>query len=325
MTPFRLRTARHAAACVVVLAATAAAAAGPEPRLRPVVEVEGAVVTLGDLFEGAGAGAGEPVLAAPAPGERLLVSIRQAFDLANDHGLGWRPVAPFDHVVVTRAWRMLDRAEVVRALEASLRALGAGNTLRIELPPAPTRLAVARGAIAELAVEDATWQAETGRFQATLVVDDDAGPARRHALSGRAWPMVELPVLNARLRRDDVIAAGDISWKTFRADRVPDNALDRADQLVGLSPVRTVTPGRPLRADDLGAPIIVDKGALVTMSLVTERMKLVATGRAQESGALGDVIRVRNAHSKLVVEAIVTGPNRVSVTSPSLRVVAHEG
>jgi flagella basal body P-ring formation protein FlgA len=324
MTRRRARRWIAMATAGLVLAAAAAAAAEPEPRLRPAVEVERDLVTLGDLFEGAGARGSQPVLEAPVPGERTLVSIREAFDLANSHGLGWRPVAPFDHVVITRAWRTLDRDEVLREIARTLRGLGAGDNLDINIPANAAKVAVARGAIAELAVEDAAWHASTGRFRATLVVDDGAGPARRHAISGRAWSVVELPVLNARLRRDDVIAAGDIAWKTFRAGRVPNDALARAEDLIGLSPTRTVTPGRPLRASDVDAPIIVDKGALVSIHLVTDRMTLGATGRAQASGALGDAIPVRNTQSKLVVEAIVTGPDRVSVAPAAITLSARE-
>ena len=48
---------------------------------------------------------------------------------------------------------------------------------------------------------------------------------------------------------------------------------------------------------------------------------LTLRGQAQDSGALGDTINVLNAESKRVVQAVVTGPDRVSVGAITTRVV----
>jgi flagella basal body P-ring formation protein FlgA len=42
-------------------------------------------------------------------------------------------------------------------------------------------------------------------------------------------------------------------------------------------------------------------------------MTLSAQARANDSGSIGDSIRVTNTHSNQVVEATVDGPNRVKV------------
>jgi flagella basal body P-ring formation protein FlgA len=313
----------QALAATSLAAAPAPAWAAAEPLLRPAVEVDGTQITLGDLFVNAGALTDQAVLPAPAPGEEIRLSLAEAFELANAHGLGWRPVAPFEYAVVTRAWRPLDREEVLEVLEAALARAGAGANLEIDLPRNAFDIKVARGALADLSVEDTTYDPAGGRFHATLVVRDSHRRPRRQPLIGRAFAMVELPVLRARLRRDQVIEVDDLEMRRFRSDRVAGDALGDAAKLIGLSPLRVLTPGKPVRAGDIGPPTIVTKGAIVAMHLITEQMHLVAAGRAEEAGALGDAITVRNTQSRLVVDAIVTGPNRVFVRPLGFAIAAR--
>lgn len=321
------RAARWVALVVAAtsLAATlpAPARAAAEPLLRPAVEVDGTQITLGDLFENAGALADQAVLPAPAPGDEIKLSLAEAFELANAHGLGWRPVAPFEYTVVTRAWRALEREEVLEVLEGALERAGAGGNLEIDLPRRAIDVKVSRGALADLSIENTTYDPASGRFHATLVVRDSHRRPRRQPLIGRAFAMVELPVLRARLRRDQVIEADDVEMRAFRSDRVAGDALVDVAELIGLSPLRVLTPGKPVRARDIGPPTIVTKGAIVAMHLITEQMHLVAIGRAHEAGALGDAIRIQNTQSRLVVDAIVTGPNRVSVRPLGFAIAAR--
>ncbi|MFP6759589.1 MAG: flagellar basal body protein, partial [Alphaproteobacteria bacterium] len=175
-----------------------------------------------------------PVMRSPTPGESIMLAIDDAFALANANGLGWRPVAPFTHTAITRAWRSIERAEIVAALEPALAAYGSGHNLTIDIPRSASTVKIARGAIAELAIQDLAYDPATGRFRATLVIRDSFGKARRDALFGSAISYIELPVLRARLRRDHVISDTDVVWQSSRANRVPADALDDPAAMIGL-------------------------------------------------------------------------------------------
>lgn len=295
------------------LIATAAAAA--EPRLKPVIEVEGSQVTLGDLFDNAGAIAGKAVMPAPRPGERFKLTIPQVFELANAHGLGWRPVTSFEHVTVQRAWRYLDEGRVRNGLMGALRHAGGGDRLNLVLADEALRIKVARGALAEVRYDDVSYSADGGRFRATLVVTEAGDVARRYNLVGKAYESIEVPVLRSRLRTDDVIEERDIEWVEIRVDALPRDAIRDARDLIGKSLTRVVRPGKPLLPGDVGEPTIVQRGSVVAMHFISRHMHLVASGRAQESGAMGDVIRVQNVHSRLTIDAVITGTNRVEAHS----------
>ena len=113
----------------LALSATAAA----EPRLKQVVEVDGAVVTLGDLFDGAGSYAPRSAMAAPPLGESLTLDLGTVYDIAHTQGLAWRPIAAFDRVVVKRAARNLPETDIMEALSAALREAGAGERFDIDI------------------------------------------------------------------------------------------------------------------------------------------------------------------------------------------------
>jgi len=66
----------------------------------------------------------------------------------------------------------------------------------------------------------------------------------------------------------------------------------------------------------LQQPQVVTKGSLVTMVLQQKSMTLTAQGKALEAGSDGQVIRVVNTMSNRTVEAVVIGPNQVSVSKP---------
>lgn len=80
-----------------------AGAALAEPvTLRARVEASGRAVTLGDVFEGAGAASGQAIAPAPAPGQVSTLSIPVLAAAASAAGLEWTPPAGLTEVRVVR-------------------------------------------------------------------------------------------------------------------------------------------------------------------------------------------------------------------------------
>ena len=65
-------------------------------------------------------------------------------------------------------------------------------------------------------------------------------------------------------------------------------------------------------------PSMVQKGATVLMMLDSPGIALTAQGQAMEAGAIGERIRILNPVSHAVVEAEVTGPDRVRVAPSAM-------
>ena len=196
-----------------------------------------------------------------------------------------------------------------------------GDGLSITLANRNQALFVATDAIEGLAVENISYDARTGRFTASLVAAAGTAHEARAEFSGRAIETVELPVLNRAMKKGEIISDGDIEWIDWQAKRTPRDAITDAADLVGQAARRSLRPDAPLRARDVGEPIVVTKGSAVRLVYRTPMMVLTAGGRALEDGAMGSVIRIRNSKSKVVVEARVDGANIVSVTGSTFLVM----
>jgi len=297
------------------------AAAGPRP--RSAVEINGTTVALGDLFADAGLQATSVVMAAPEPGAQLTMNGVELDAIARRYGLAWQAGAGRDLVVVTRASRHLEAQVITDALAAAIAVDDAGDVPQITLDGPPLRPMVPRGAIASAHVEQLERDPATGRFSAVLVVSASGAADQRFALDGRIDETIEVPVLRSRVRPGQAIEMSDIDWRRIARSALPRDAVTDIKSLIEHSPSRSITPGKPILAGDLGSPEVVHKGALVSMHVIGRNMHLAATGRAQASGAVGDVIAVQNVTSRIVIEALVTGPDRVEVRPPRQVAIAQ--
>ena len=139
-------------------------------------------------------------------------------------------------------------------------------------------------------------------------------PLRR--ISGRAYPVIDVPVLTRDIVPGDVVRRTDIDWIRLPASRVSQNIVTSLPQLVGMSPRKPARAGEPLRLSDMHPPLVVEKGAQVDMTFVSGALTLTARGRALDSGAIGDIVNVLNSRSNRTVQGIVEGPNMVRIDAP---------
>jgi flagellar basal body P-ring formation protein FlgA len=168
-----------------------------------------------------------------------------------------------------------------------------------------------------LTAERVYFNPVNGRFAAELVIGGTK-PAVRLPVAGRAFGLVEVPVLSRRLSQGEAIAAVDLARVEMRADMLESDVAASEEELVGRAPRRSLAPNQPVRLRDVQSPRLVDKGALVTIVLSTPRMILTAQGRAQQDGGKGDVVRVLNSQSNRTIEATVVGFNQVAVAKPGV-------
>ena len=298
----------------VALMLASAAAQAVEPRLRAAAVVDADVVTLGDVLDGAGAAADNVVARAPEPGQRMIIGVARIHAVARAVGVKWRPLGGLDRVVVVRASRRVTRLEIEESLSRALAEKLPGTNLRIELANRTLEIHLPTDeAATTIEVENLSYSPRNGRFRAVIVAAGDAAPGVRTEVVGRAFEVVEVPVLRKSAHRGEIIGEDDLVWAELRVDRLPPNVIISPDGLVGRTPRRTMRPGKPIRARDVHVPTMVAKGSGVTMSYRTAAMTLSAPGRALDDGALGDTIRVINSQTKIVVDARVSGNGSVTV------------
>lgn len=287
--------------------------------LKQGIIIDRPVITLNDLLDGAEQ-AGDLVVAhAPAPGERLALNPIAIARIAASRGVRWMPPAGMHRITVTRASRIVPMADIMAEVELALSINTNGEDLQIELAGHRSTLHVATDKLPTVEVISMDYAPRTGRF--TAIVASPAGDpaAQRERLHGRAWVMTEVPVLSHPVRPGDEISHDDISWQRVRQDRVRRQTVVNVGELVGMSPKRHIAANRLIRVSDLQTPVMVSKGAVVTMVYRHGGLLLTASGRAMENGGRNDVIRVMNDRSRLTIEARVAAPGQVNVIPASTR------
>lgn len=84
-------------------------------------------------------------------------------------------------------------------------------------------------------------------------------------------------------------------------------------QIIGKVSRTTLLPGRPIALNALEAPRIVAVGARVRIVFRESGVAIVALGVALQPGGEGEIIRVRNLDSQIVVTGIVRRDGSVDV------------
>ncbi len=300
---------------VAVLTITLAAAAADAAQTRDVVTVKGDFVRLGDIFEGIGEKASVAIARAPEPGGRAVYNATRLAFFANSNDIAWRPASRLDRVIVKPASQIISAEEIHAALRGELEKRGIAKGSEVEFTNRKTLVHLPIGVPATLAVQNLTYERRTGRFTATVTAPADHPSATSLVVTGRVYKVIEVPVMNRRVPKGEIITTDDIDWIRLAATKVRRNIIVDEDRLLGKTPRRGLRAGQPIRNGDVRAPVVVAKGSLVTMILKTRNMVLTSKGRALENGALGDTVKILNTQSKTIVEAVVAGANRVTVSS----------
>ena len=281
--------------------------------LRQNVMVDNHLILLGDLFKGAGNKASIAVAYAPEPGQKAFFDANGLYRVAHGHGLKWRPISIKQSIEVNRKTVTIERDEIEDHLFAALIDKGADPEMTLKLSNRSIQLHVPSRSDAIIKVTNTIYDQRTKRFSANISTPG----SKAIRVTGRLQKMLNIPVLNRRIPKNEIIKSEDITWVKSPSSRVQNNIVLYEDDLVGKTPKRGLRAGTLIRSSEVQRPILVEKGSLVTIVLKTPLMVLTSQGRAVEPGANGDVIRITNTQSNKVVQAVVTAMGVASITPAS--------
>lgn len=129
-----------------------------------------------------------------------------------------------------------------------------------------------------------------------------------------AAPPDMLPVPAVTIYPGDAIAADMLTTGTYpagTAERYP--IIAARSELIGKVARRTLLPGKLIARNTVGEPDLVQKGKIVPILYEQGPLTITASVLALQSGALNDMIQVRNLDSGKVVVAIVAADGSVRV------------
>ncbi len=163
------------------------------------------------------------------------------------------------------------------------------------------------------------FDSATHRFNANLVAVSGTEIISARAVSGRFDRLVEVPVLRRTMRSGDVIKSSDIELRDYSEARARYDIVADISSLLGKTPQRTISAGRPIRSHELVEEAVVKKNTMVTMFYTQGAMQITTSGQAQSDGAIGSLIGVKNLSSGKIIQAVVTGDKSVEAGSGAFK------
>lgn len=296
------------------LAASALCAPAPAEETRTVVLKErlvsqDGVVTLSDLFDGAGEAGGAVLARAGAPGEPVSLDPAFVRREAARHGLSWANAGGVARLTVERAARTVGPEALAAIIEETL-FMESGDAHEVTLSAATQSLSAPVDAVGAPRLASFEHDPRSGLFRAEMAAWPE-GPVTR--VSGRAVRVIDVPVLARPVARGSVIAERDLTWTQLPADRVRADMLTDVSMMVGQAARRSLREGVPMRAIDLQAPVLIARGETVALVYRAGPLVLTARARALQDAAEGELARFVNLQSNRTIEAIADAPGRARV------------
>jgi len=122
----------------------------------------------------------------------------------------------------------------------------------------------------------------------------------------------QVAVAAKALRGGETLEADDFVWEWREAKQLSPSAV-MGQAPVGFTLRSAVRSGEVLDQNRFNSPSVVKKGEMVNIKVAGQGITISGKGVAQESGKLGQTIRVLNIDSKKEIFGIVTGQEKVEV------------
>lgn len=159
---------------------------------------------------------------------------------------------------------------------------------------------------------------ESGTLTALVeaVATDGRGgrETRSTIVTFRVNALREVVLAVRELPRRVVVGPSDIRRERWPLSRVPAGAVRDPKEVIGKELLRTLAPGEAVTAQSLAIPLVIRRGATVSLVLEGPNFRIVARGVAAEDGALGAPIRVINQTSRREVTGRVEDEHTVRVS-----------
>lgn len=308
---------------VLLLFAVPAWAAGVTVAVNAEATVSGPVMTLGELAAITGEDQqrvktlSEVKLgSAPPPGQKMVLTrdmlgARLASAGADYSNITWQ--VPPTFVVTTAAQTVSGERLMNLAVEAVQNLVGGHDDNEVTVAP----LGMTPDIQVPLGKVDLKADISGGiRFNAPTTA------AVLISTDGRPFTTVNIR-FNVKAYQQLVVAARNIAvHEEITADNVREERrevnklagyITTLDKVVGLTARRPMMAGTPLTDALLDKPLMVTRGATVTILVKTGEMIVSAGGQAMQAGREGELIRVLNVNSKRIVTARVVDRNTVQV------------
>ncbi len=279
--------------------------------LKDISVIHSDVITVGDLFDNVRNNADYVIGAAPQPGKDMTLNARTLYRIASALDLNWRPATAGDQITIRREANIVSYDMISDSLREALKNKGVDTNFNVELNNGKPSIVLPKNMPESVEVASLKYNPQRDYFQADLVAPSIDNPLKKISVSGQVKRLVRVPVFNTTLQSGDIIGANDIKMIDVEERSLQHDVIMKPDDLIGLTPRRIAYANKFILKGTLGRPQLVQRGESVTITFTEGSLQLTAKGKALQSGAKGDIVRVTNANSSRTVDAIVSSENQV--------------
>lgn len=120
-------------------------------------------------------------------------------------------------------------------------------------------------------------------------------------------------VVSSRIiRSGSIIGPSDVSLASISVS----GAVRSLDEIIGLEAKTIIYPGRPILYGQVSSPAIVERNQKVPLIYLSGGLEILTEGKALSRGSIGDVIRVLNLGSRMIVTGMIDEDGSIHVEVP---------
>lgn len=198
-------------------------------------------------------------------------------------------------VKIMRSSSQVSRMEVERKIRNQLQVHCSECEIRIQISSVPSQLA-----------SDWNLDLNIDLNKSTLLIPifSVSQPDRKGWVSAEVKRYQQIPVLNRALKTSDVITQDVLSLEKRFVSSIREVVLN-TESLVGMQVVRYMNAGQSFLFSDLKKENVVQRGQIIKAMMGNDTFEVSISAQVEESGAIGDVIKVKNLDSQKVFSAKV--------------------
>lgn len=165
-----------------------------------------------------------------------------------------------------------------------------------------------------LTLQEVNFSSDQKNFQARMATTKGQEQSQFFTVSGKIEPLTDIPMLTRAITPGDIIEESDITWNKLPSNRLSQNFILKAEEIIGQTPKnRVMQPGQPISKHDVRAPIVIKRGDAVTIAYKTESMLLTTTAIAEKDAATGEIARFKTTNNNRIIQARVIGPQKAEI------------
>ena len=153
----------------------------------------------------------------------------------------------------------------------------------------------------------------SGTLPVNLFFSIDGEPVERRTATVAVVVMKAVPVTRNPIARYQMIQPEDLMMQTMDVAGLPANTVLAYEDIAGQRARRSIGPQRVLRKDQFEFPPAVKRGDRVSIVAETAGLRITTVGEVQNTGRVGDRVRVVNLDSNKTLSARVVDAKTVQV------------